>query len=128
MVSAAESAQPGAVTLPHERASEYRVVLADGATVTVLDDPVGSTVYLTFTRIDATPESESFVGVVSSTGVAQRGPSTFNARNAKVQEVTIALRPDHAFAVSRAVFERLREFDESRRARYNLPEIRLDTR
>jgi hypothetical protein len=113
--------------LPHERSPLFRVCFADGTLLTTYADPVGTRIQLTFTRIDLTPEGESFELSDSTEGrLVQAGPSDYRASARKVQEVAVLFRPDHAYELARAIMENLSQLPEAQRQRYNLPAIRLD--
>ncbi len=111
------------LTIPHVQASNYRVAVADGATISVLTDALGTTFNIIFTRLEAPPISEIVTVVKQDGGIRQLGSGEINQPMRKVQEVGVLLRPDHAFQIAQKLLDLLSQLVPAQRQRYGIPEI-----
>ncbi len=111
------------ITVPHVPASNFRLCVADSANVTSLFDGVGTVLQLTFTRLDATPVSESFPASKSDQGVRQTGPVKFETPIRKIQEFGVRMRPDHAQKIAQVIMEHLGKLDATQKQRYGISDL-----
>ena len=87
-------------------------------------DELGTTIELAFTRITASPISETVhVSQASTEGLIGSGSGEFETPIRKVHEFSAVLRPDKAFSIAMVILNNLAQLDEGQRARYNLPKI-----
>lgn len=107
-------------TVQFRDAREHRVLVADGATISVLGDGLGTTIAVVMTRKDLSPVSETFEAVREGEGIRQIGPSDIQSDLSKSKEVTILLRPDHAREIAVHLLKLLTAMPEDQRKRYRI--------
>ena len=113
------------VRIPHVQSILYRLAPIDSAIVTMMTDPLGTTLSLTMTRLDGLPSVEIVHGTakVDATGVIVQGTgqSTFEGGLKKVQEFTAVLRPDRALEIAQVIIKNLAQLPPEEREKYHLP-------
>ncbi len=111
--------------ISHVQAASYKIAPIDSAIVTMMTDPLGTTLSLTMTRLDGLPSVEIVHGTVKSDekGLVVQGAakSTFEGTLRKVQEFTAVLRPDRAFEIAQVIINNLAQLPLEERERYQLP-------
>jgi hypothetical protein len=104
----------------YREAPGYRIATADSAVIVQIFDGVGTTLKVTFTRLDPAVSSETVRGSKVGEGIQITGPGRLNVATHKMQEVSVLLRPDHAYNIAKAVFENLGRLELPQLERYRL--------
>ena len=105
---------------PYREASGFRTVTVDSAIVGQVFDGVGTTVRVTFTRLDQAVSSEIVIGRKIEAGFQAAGAPSLQTNLQKTQEIAILMRPDHAFNIAKALFENLARLEPDQYQRYKL--------
>ena len=122
----AEKKQPKKVDIPYRPSSSFRTVTADGAVVNQLQDGLGTTVKITFTRVDIHIDKEVASGKEIEGGLVVSGTPEIVTNFCKVPECEVLLRPDNAFKIARAILDNLARLNPEQRERYQIPELKLE--
>lgn len=95
---------------------QYRTIFADGALVSAAHDENDMNFYLSITRMDAVPHSETI-----------EGKKKFDSEMKRVKEVTAVLTPARLFSIAQLIMSQLSKLSEQERKKYGVPEISMKT-
>ncbi len=97
--------------------SQHRTIFVDGAMVSAAKGGKDTNFYITLTRMDFSPDTETI----------KDGNSTFNNPMKRVKEVSAVISPSKLFDIVSLIFKKLGELPEEDRKRYGIPDIEMIT-
>ena len=115
-------AEASKVRIEIHESEGFHTAAVDHAIVNQIFDGLGTTIKIYFTRLEATPISESFQGRFTEQGLQQTGPPEFETVLKRETEFAALMRPDHAFDLASAILTSLTRLNPEQRSRYKLPD------